>query len=225
LTTKRCFLLILFAIFAGLAACSGSPTSSNSGTQRVSLGSERVRYTFDDDAQGWDTFTAPGAEALFRFGDHVLEGAVVSSRGYVWSLNAARYNDLAIDAEVRQTRGVPGNGFGLMCRADADGNGYYFVISSAGQFAILKGHDRASNPEQLVKWQGSDALLTNEAPNQIQAICAQNYLSFYANGRFLAQTRDSEFNVGQIGVVLGAGEKAAWVSFDSIIIRDAALNG
>jgi hypothetical protein len=149
----------------------------------------------------------------------------MADRGYIWSLSGTRHNDVAISAVVLQTKGSRGNGFGVMCRANEQGDGYYFVVSSAGQFAILKAQTGVADPLRLVDWQSSPAIFQGDKSNAIEAICAGDYLAFSANGTFLADVRDSEFSSGELGVVLGAVEETLWVSFDDITVREAAQVG
>ncbi|MBI5666638.1 MAG: hypothetical protein HZC41_01410 [Chloroflexi bacterium] len=205
-----------------LAACS---TVSRQPGARVVLLGERNRYSFDVGETGWDTFTVPGNLALFQVSNGTLEGAVVGDRGYIWSLNNVYHRNIAVEATVRQTRGSVGNGFGLLCRADAAGNGYYFVISSAGQFAILKAVPGVDDPTPLVAWQSHPAIRQGFEPNTLSIICVDDYLALYANGQFLAETRDSDFDAGALGVVLGATGQTAWVQFDDIRVNDATITG
>jgi hypothetical protein len=206
-----------------LTACSqANPTEPS---LRVSLGDERARYTFDSPNTDWDVFSLGGDQAVFRIQDGVLEGAVIADRGYIWSLNHTQIDDVSISATVRQTKGSRGNGFGVMCRANEQGDGYYFVISSAGQFAILKAQPGIPDPTRLVDWQSSPAVFQGDEPNTIQATCVDDYLTFSANGQFLAEVRDSEFSSGQPGVVIGAIEQTLWVSFDDVILQDVVSVG
>jgi hypothetical protein len=149
---------------------------------------------------------------------------VVANRGYIWSLNKQHYTDIGLQATVQQTRGAQGNGFGLLCRADESGDGYYFVISNTGQFAILKGDlNEGVDPIPLVDWQISSAIHRGFEPNVLQIVCLNDYLSFSVNGQFLAEVRDRTFSAGRIGAVLGAAGETAWVSFDDVIVRDAMM--
>lgn len=213
---RACVLIVLL-----LTACA-APTSPPA--PRVSLQGERSYDTFDQTAADWDTFVVPGNLALFRLGGGVLEGAVVGDRGYIWSLNRAFYRNTAIDARIQQTQGSVGNGFGILCRADEAGNGYYFVISSARQFAILRATPDADDPVPLVAWQPHPALRPGFEPNDLSITCVDDYLVFSANGQFLAETRDQTFAGGQVGVALGATNQTAWVSFDNIRVTDAVLD-
>jgi hypothetical protein len=164
-----------------------------------------------------------GDAALFRVNDNTLEAAVVPDRGYIWSLSNRTYRDVAIQATVRQTEGEASSALGILCRADASGNGYYFLISSAGYFSIRNATDAQSDPVALVDWQPSDAILQGNEPNELLAICVSDYLSFSVNGRFLAEIRDDTHNAGELGVALGAVQDTAWARFDDIIVREAAI--
>ncbi len=194
-------------------------------TYRVHLTDPRAQYHFDDSADGWDTFVMPGDQALFRVQDGALESAVVPNLGYVWSLGSALYRNASIEATVQQTEGQPGNGFGLLCRADARGNGYYFLISSTGYFTIRKATSEQDDPVPLVDWQASDAIRQGSEPNDLLVVCVNDYLTFSVNGRFLAEARDNTHDGGRFGVTLGAVQDTAWVRFDDIIVREAAIAG
>jgi hypothetical protein len=52
-----------------------------------------------------------------------------------------------------------------------------------------------------------------------------NYLSISVNSRFLAEVRDDMHASGELGVAVGASQDTAWVQFDDIIVREAAVAG
>lgn len=212
--------LILVMLLAG---CGGLEDSVR--TPLIGFGDIEAEYHFDTSQSSWDTFRLPDDAAFFAVLDGALTGSVVGDRGYIWSLNKPQYANTSIKATLQQTKGSSGNGFGVMCRADKDGNGYYFVVSSAGQFAILKAEPGTPDPIQLVKWQPSGAVKKGDEINSIEAICLGDYLSFTVNGVFIAEARDQTFKSGQTGVVLGAVGQPLWVRFDDIIIRDVRVIG
>jgi hypothetical protein len=155
--------------------------------------------------------------------DSALEAAVVPDLGYIWSLRNPTYRNVAIQATVQQTEGQPGNGFGLLCRADASCNGYYFLISTTGYFSIRNATNAQNDPSPLVDWQRSDAIRQGNEPNELLAACVNDYLSFSVNNRFLVEVRDVTHAAGALGVALGAVQEPAWVRFDDIIVREAAI--
>jgi hypothetical protein len=168
---------------------------------------------------------APGQQALFRLGQGALEGAVTPRRGYVWSLNNEPHRDVIVSARVRQTEGRLGNGFGLICRADEQGNGYYFLISSDQYFSISVGTSARNDLFQLVPWQYHSAIRRGRVTNELRAVCAGDYLALFINDVFVAETTDREFESGMLGVTLAAVEQTAWVRFSDIWLRDARLLG
>lgn len=217
------YVVSLLALAMLLTGCKSIEDSVR--TPLIGFGDIEAEYHFDSSQTSWDTFRLPDDAAYFAVTDGALTGSVVADRGYVWSLNQPEYSNISIKATIQQTQGSSGNGFGVMCRADNDGNGYYFVLSSAGQFAILKAEPGISNPTQLVKWQSSGAVKQDRDVNNIEAICLDDYLSFTVNGVFIAEARDSTFKSGHVGVVLGAVAQTLWVRFDDIILRDVRVIG
>jgi len=181
----RSIILVLLS-----AGCSGLQDSVR--TPLIGFGDIEAEYHFDTPQTSWDTFRLPNDAAFFAVTDGALNGSVIADRGYIWSLNQPQFSDTSIKANLQQTRGSSGNGFGVMCRADSDGNGYYFVVSSAGQFAILKAEPGTPDPIQLVKWQSSGAVKKDDGIDAIEAICLGDYLSFTVNGVFIAEARATQ---------------------------------
>src|SRR5258706_9842239 len=154
-----CLLLMVML----LTSCGGLEDSAR--TPLIGFGDIEAEYHFDTAQSSWDTFSLPDDAAFFAVTDGALTGSVVGDRGYIWSLNQPQYSNTSIKATLQQTRGNTGNGFGMMCRADKDGNGYYFVVPSGGQFAILKAEPGMADPIQLVKWQSSGAVKKDDGIN------------------------------------------------------------
>ena len=66
---------------------------------------------------------------------------------------------------VEQTEGLLGNGFGVVCRADEQGNGYYFLLSSEGQFTISVGTSARDELFELIPWQYHSIIRQNTQSN------------------------------------------------------------
>ncbi len=215
---------LIFAIVDMLAACAAAmPTPTAAPPAAVTPADTLARYSFDDDAPaGWDVYSLDNDQAVFRVSGGALEGAVVADRGYIWSLENVARADVAVSATVRQTQGEPNAAYGLMCRADDAGNGYSFVISSAGYFALLRADPDVDNPLQLAEWRQHPALRVGSAANDLQIICAGERLAFYANGKLLAEVRDSAYSSGEIGLTLGAVGATAWARFDTIVVQSVS---
>jgi hypothetical protein len=202
------------------------PTPVPRGPSRgVMTGDSRTAYYFERDAAGFEVFTAEGEAALFRVSDGALEGAVVPDRGYIWSLNDESHRDVIINATVQMTEGDLGSAYGVICRADSAGNGYYFLVSSDGAYSI-----QAATPVReaffpLVDWTPSDAVNFGYRANELRVVCVEDYLALFINDVFVAETFDPEFTEGRLGVALGAVRATLWVRFDDILLRDAVMLG
>lgn len=193
-------------------------------TRRVITGSQRIAYTFGESAT-WDLFTVADDLAHFRLNQHALEGYVVADRGYVMSTDHVDHNDVIIHASVRQTDGLLGNGFGVVCRADAAGNGYYFLLASSGEFTISVGTAARNDLFELIPWQFHSVINQAYRENSLRAVCVENYLALFINDVFVAETFDDEFTAGALGVVIGAVDQPATARFDDILIQDARIIG
>ncbi len=213
--------LLLALIF--LSACSSQPDGGP--TRSVYTGDRRTAYYFQQGTTTWDIYSLDNDSALFRINEGGLEGAVVANRGYIWSLNHEIHDNVIINATVRQSQGSFGNGFGVICRADENGNGYYFLIASTGEFTISVGTSDRSDLFQLVPWQRHNAIKQGLVTNEIRAVCVDDYLAMFVNDVFVGEAFDDEFTEGQLGITLGAVDQTAWVRFDDILIRDAFMVG
>lgn len=217
----RYWVLTLALIF--LASCSQRPEGGP--TRSVYTGDRRTAYFFERGTTTWDLYTLDNDAALFRINEGGLEGAVIANRGYIWSLNHEIHDNVIVNATVRQTQGAFGNGFGVICRADENGNGYYFLLASTGEFTISVGTEDRSVLFQLVPWQRHNAINQGFITNEIRAVCVDNYLAMFVNDVFVGEAFDDEFTEGPLGVTVGAVGQTAWVRFDDILIRDAFILG
>lgn len=193
-------------------------------TRSVVTGSERTLYEFYD-AATWDVFTVEDDTAYFTVEGGALEGHVAADRGYLISTNNVAHENVIINATVRQEEGLLGNGFGVVCRADDAGNGYYFLVSSDGMFTISVGTPVRNELFELIPWQYHSIIRQGFEANDLRAVCAENYLAMFINDVFVAETFDDEFTSGELGVVVGAVGRPATVRFDNILLRDAIMRG
>lgn len=216
--------VILLAVL--LAACVSEPlTMQERGpTRSVVTGSQRTLYEFYN-AATWDIFSTEDGAARFSLEGGALQGYVAADRGYVMSRNHVVHTDVIVNATVRQSQGLLGNGFGVVCRADEQGNGYYFLLSSDGQFTISAATPARNELFELIPWQYHSIIKQNTQPNEIRAVCAGDYLAMFINNVFVAETFDDEFTSGELGVVVGAVQQPAAARFDNILVRDAILRG
>jgi hypothetical protein len=101
-----------------------------------------------------------------------------------------------------------------------DGDGYLFLIQGTGSYAIMRARGR--NVVPLVNWTTSDQINVGPGRNHLRAICAGNYLAFYINDQFMADTTDDTYASGQVGLVASAANRLGLrVEFDDLSISEA----
>lgn len=215
-----------FWVVLSLLSFTGCQSQESGGgpSRSVDAGTRSQLYTFNSNAEGWDTYAMPSDQALFRVNEGVLEGAALADQGYIWSLNHETQDDVIINATVKQMEGGLGSVFGVMCRADERGNGYYFLISSDQHFSIRVGTDARSDLYEVLPWQYHQAIRQGYVTNEIRAVCAGDYLALFVNDVFIAEAVDAELSSGHTGVTLAAVDRTAWVQFDQVRVRDAILH-
>ena len=210
-----------------LVACSPAiePAMGVRGpTRSVRAGVQLANYTFRRPAT-WDLFDLGSETASARLKLNALSLSVGPQLGYLTAGNNVTHRDVLINATLRQTEGLLGNGFGLLCRADKVGNGYWFLLSSRGEFSIQVASAAREMLFELVPWRYHSVIHQGMQANQLRVVCAENYLALFINDVFVAEAFDDEFDSGELAVALGATERPASASFDDIRLRTAIVTG
>lgn len=101
-----------------------------------------------------------------------------------------------------------------------EGDGYVFLVQGSGSYAIMRARGRALTP--LVDWTVSEHISAGPGRNTLRAICVGDYLAFYVNGQFLADTIDTTYDRGQVGLAAGAANRlGVRVEFDNLTVYAA----
>lgn len=219
--------LTALCLLSAISACAPvvEPVMGLRGpTRSVRAGADLARYHFQRPAT-WDIFDLGAGVASSRLERNALVISAAADLGYVTAGNNVAHTDVLINATVRQTRGLLGNGFGLLCRADKVGNGYWFLLSSRGEYSIQVAGDAREDPFPLVPWRYHSVIRQGLQANELRVVCAENYLALFVNDVFLAEAFDDEFRRGELAVALGATGREAGVSFDDIRLREARVTG
>lgn len=224
---RRQAVLAFLCILPLTAACAPAiePVMGVRGPSRsVRAGAQLAHDTFQRPA-AWDLFDLDSEIASASLAGNALTLTVGPELGYLTAGNNVTHRDVLINATVRQTEGLLGNGFGLLCRADKTGNGYWFLLSSRGDFSIQVASAAREELFALVPWRYHSVIRQGLQANQLRIVCAQNYLAFFVNDVFVAEAFDDEFDSGELAVALGATGRAASASFDNIRVRAAVVTG
>lgn len=204
--------LILFTFLTtlGLAACQAT----------VASGDTLLADDFTDTTGGWLRQT--DAEASTDIIDGEFRIQVYVPRLAVFTYTNQPLRDVVITVEVYSPATAPiDNLMGVVCRRRDDQNYYFMGVSADGYYGI--GRVQAG-VETLIhrpdaNWDQSDAILQNDARNQLAARCVGNTLSLSVNGVLLAETTDSAFNRGSVGLYgRSFREGQVEVRFDNLVV-------
>ena len=192
--------------------------TAGSGSSNSAGGRVIYQDDFEDPSSGWDR------DAYEHGGVDYSDGKYwVSSDGdgnAVWGQPYQSFSDLDIEVETLQAIGPKddNNDYGVGCRVQDGGNGYYFLISGDGYYSI--GIYTDSGYSNLVDWEQSDAINMGNATNHLRAVCNGSSLDLYVNGEHLASTHDSTFSSGDIALEATSYESdQTQVYFDNLIVR------
>ncbi len=200
-----------------LAACGGAEPTQEAEPENIEV---LLSETFDSE-DAWEIYSDANSDLKVVDGVYQIE---VNDAGYIWGQNDLKTEDVTIEVEAAQLSDSDENGYGIICRADANnnGDGYYFLISGDGHASIRKGD--GVDVLELTEWTKYSAINKGQATNKIKAVCAGDYLALYVNDEFVAEATDSTFPSGFTALVAVANEGGnARITFDNLTISKTTL--
>ncbi len=210
--------LLFIAMLA--AACQNiSEIMPREPTVRYTTGELLIEESFDS-AESWESWSVEGVnlrvwEGTFRI--------TAGDQGYVWAINDDIHTDVVIEVRTRQLSSHANNGYGVMCRAQPNGDGYYFLISGDGYYSIRRG--AGSEVQEVVPWEASSMIQQGIGANDIRAVCIGRYLALYINGVFVVETEDNAAFQGYVGFTAAASEGGEVdVTFDNLTVYEASID-
>jgi len=169
----------------------------------------------------------PDSQLAVREGRYELFHRAGRTASFTWGAGADAPQDVIVEVSTEQLSADKDNLYGVLCRLAQDEagqwSGYALLISGDGHYGIAD--LSRESLDFILEWHQSDAIEQGQALNTLRAVCADDYLALYANGKFLGEARDSRYRrAGQIGLIAGvtAGGEVR-VAFDNLTIRAASL--
>ena len=210
----------MFAILTMVAlACNLLPGGGGTSPPPSSTAAEPLlQDDFSDSGSGWEIGDYDGGSVGYRDGAYFVT-STVSELG-VWGVANRSFDDLVIEVDATQVSAGPvsDNAYGVTCREQGDGNGYYLRISGDGYYSIVK--VEGGGPVVLVDWEGSSAIRQGNETNRIRAVCDGVTLKLSVNGEHLATVEDSTFTSGDIAFTATTYEnEATEIHFDNLVVR------
>jgi hypothetical protein len=177
---------------------------------------------FSDPGSGWEVSDYAAGSVNYENGAYVV---TASAQSYMWGAANTYFGDGSIEVDATQVVGPANdnNGYGIVCRVQSNGDGYYFRISGDGFYGIHKFVDGQSDP--LVDWTASEVINQGNALNRISAVCNGSSLELTVNGQVLAQVSDSSFTEGDVGLTASSFEEGGGteISFDNLVVYSESI--
>jgi hypothetical protein len=127
------------------------------------------------------------------------------------------FSDMVVTVEATPLTpaDVSGVAYGVMCRVQANGDGYAFLVRGDAWVSIQQVRGGKLSP--LVGWEATAYVDPGSELNVIEAYCSAEYLSLRVNGTTVLEVEDTTYNQGDVALaVVGVGE----VEFDNWIVAE-----
>jgi hypothetical protein len=191
---------------------SGTSGDSSGGS---ATGELLLEDNFSDPASGWEVGEYEGGTVGYLSNIYQVES--FGDGNVMWGVAGEVFDDVVIEVTATQFSAPDNdnNDYGVACRIQDEGAGYYLLISGDGYYAIMKAVDDERDP--LVDWTESDVIHRGNASNDIRGTCDGSTLTLEVNGQQLASTTDSEFPSGDVALSATSYEDASTqIYFDDV---------
>ena len=210
---KSFHVIILCILVLLLAACQ----SASYTYWTTKKGDVLFEDDFSSPGGGWPIYTTSEAASALTDDKYILWITAPSFSS--WALSGNVYQDIQVEGDASRLGGPLSNMYGLTCRADQEGNFYFFIISSDGYYAIgiMQAGGFSLLGQDMMAF--SSAIILDEGTNHLRFDCIDSSLTGYVNGQMVAITGDSTFTTGDTGVIAGSFDAGGVVvGFDNFTL-------
>ncbi|MGD8457957.1 MAG: hypothetical protein PVF83_16395 [Anaerolineales bacterium] len=203
-------LLLIFI----LSACSFTSFLSNQETQTA----DGVIYfdDFSNPESGWDHSLEGGVKEYYQGTYHVR---IEVPNHFSWSLAHQSLGDVRIEVDLAFTGDVDLAEMGIICRLVDSNNFIFFTIRSDGQYAVFKRQDGNEYFIGMTSYQFSPVIKTGVSTNYLEVECVGDRFTLYANDEHLITANDTSFQIGDVGLIVGAFDQTPVnVFFDNFTV-------
>ena len=218
---KTLAVFIMLAAMVLTCACNLLPGGGDGGEEpSAPLPPEDVLFqdNFGDSNSGWEVGEYDGGDVGYKDGVYFVTST--EKEIMMWGVANRSFDNIVIEVDATQISAgsTNDNAYGVLCRDQGDGDGYYLRISGDGFYSITKAEGQEFEP--LVEWAESDAIKQGNATNHIRAICDGATLELFVNGQKVATAEDSTFTQGDIAFSATTYEdEITEVHFDNLVVR------
>ncbi len=213
---NRTLLIITLLVLISLA-CSIEQISQIFGEYPTNQGGLLFQDGFSDPSSGWDRVRTQEGMTDYE-GERYRIVVNVPNADY-WANPGLSFPDVSIEVDAGKVSGPDDNDYGLLCRYRDTENFYFLIISSDGYYGIGKVQDGEQVLLEPPQMYHSDAIYTDNQPNHIQAECSGSRLALSVNGVKIAETSDTSFHEGDIGLIVGSfDDPGVDIWFDNLVV-------
>ena len=217
----RRWLLVIGLVFALILAACGDAKPSKT----VMQGDALFSVTFDTPGS-WEEGSYPaGANdpdsvLAITAGHYQIDHRAARSASFTWGVGGAEAENVIVEVDTEQLSPEKDNLYGIGCRlainASGDVTGYALLISGDGHYAITEVSH--GSLDFLVEWHQTNAIKQGQAANTVRAVCVDDYLAVYVNGKFLGDVKNDDYRrAGQVGLIAGVTKDAdVSIAFDNL---------
>ncbi len=170
---------------------------------------------FSDPASGWEVGNYGEGSVGYKDGAYFVLSTVDGKQ--LWGVANRTFDNLIVEVEARQVSAPANdnNAYGVGCRIQPNGDGYYFYISGDGYYRIAK--SAGGDHQPLVDWTSSGLINQGNSTNRLRVVCDSSHLALSVNGQLLAEAEDFTFSEGDIAFSVGTFEDdPTEVHFDNV---------
>jgi len=215
---NRKILGVIISLILTTLACTCNLLPSLTGPKASPVPSNVIfQDDFSDPDSGWEVGRYDDGSVGYKSG--VYSVTSLSNGNTMWGVANRTFDNIVIEVDATQVAAGPesDNDYGVICREQGNGNGYYLLLSGDGYYAIIKARD--DEFYYLVDWTETEAIHKGNATNHIRAVCNGTSLELSVNGEFLAGTEDDTFASGDIALTATTYEDAATeIHFDNLVV-------
>lgn len=208
-------LLLATGLACNVSDLAPAVVEDDSATVSQSDGELLFSDDFESNSTGWEVGNYETGTVGYGSGVYVV---TANGQGdTMWGVANRSFDNVAIRVEARQIRAPSNdnNDYGVICRLQADGTGYFLLISGDGFYSILRADENDFVP--LIDWDESDKIRQGNSTNEIFAVCDGATLSLYVNGDLVASATDFTYRSGDIALTATSYEDAMTeVHFDNL---------
>jgi hypothetical protein len=177
---------------------------------------------FSNENSGWERSTQGGRKDYYQGTYHIN---ILDPNLFSWSIAQQSMGDVIVSVDMAFTGSAEMAEMGVICRMQNSADFYFFTIRSDGGYAIFKMYQGNEFFLGMDGYQFHPAIKSGIDTNHLEARCVGDQLSLHVNGEHLVSVQDTSYQVGDLGVIVGAFDQPdVNVFFDNFIVSRPNVN-